>query len=263
MIGRTSGDSITLLRRATGSLARATDLACSAGQVIGLLLVVAGVVQVLREALVSGLWFLLIGWLLTRAAEQARGAAARRAHGRRVAVGEIIDPRLPAGPPSMPVAEFVHEHVVRRGQRALLVVDGGRLLGLVSLSDARTLPRAAWASTPVGRIMTTAPLLTVSPRTPVDEALRLLSGSALHQVPVVEDGRPVGLLGRADLLRFLEVHESRPALEARSGARAGREGPARGGQAVGSAPRRRPGVPRPRRAGGGGPRTSCHAPRGR
>jgi CBS domain-containing protein len=57
----------------------------------------------------------------------------------------------------------------------------------------------------VAEIMTPAPLKTVSPRTDVGDALRILAERDLHQLPVVEHGGLVGLLTRADIMRFLQV----------------------------------------------------------
>jgi CBS domain-containing protein len=107
----------------------------------------------------------------------------------------------------MSVQEFVYDHVVRLGQRALLVVEEGRLLGIVSITDAKELPRESWSTTTVGAIMTPAPLKTVSPDADVNSTLQLLVEGSLNQVPVVRDQQLVGLLSRADILRFLQLRE--------------------------------------------------------
>jgi CBS domain-containing protein len=45
--------------------------------------------------------------------------------------------------------------------------------------------------------------LTVAPTTPLREAAAILQGSKLGCLPVVEDGRLVGIVTRADLLGVL------------------------------------------------------------
>jgi CBS domain-containing protein len=53
-------------------------------------------------------------------------------------------------------------------------------------------------------VMTRPPLQTAGPQTGLDEALRLLADGDYHQLPVVADGdRLVGMLSRADVLRYL------------------------------------------------------------
>ena len=52
-----------------------------------------------------------------------------------------------------------------------------------------------------------AQVLLTDMRADVGDALRRLAEEDLHQLPVVEDGRLVGMLTRADILRFLQVRE--------------------------------------------------------
>jgi CBS domain-containing protein len=48
-------------------------------------------------------------------------------------------------------------------------------------------------------------LVTVAPSEEASVALRTLAGRGVDQVPVVEDGRLVGLLRRRDVLRWLQL----------------------------------------------------------
>jgi CBS domain-containing protein len=109
--------------------------------------------------------------------------------------------------PNMTVDDFVFEHVVRRGERALLVAEAGQLLGIVTITDAKQVPQELWAATPVRRIMTQVPLKTVPVEADLATALHLMVEGTLNQVPVVQAGRVVGLLRRADMLRFLQLRD--------------------------------------------------------
>jgi Zn-dependent protease len=57
--------------KATGSLARATQIASGAGQAVGWLLVAAGVAWLLAGDLAGGIWFAFIGWFLVQAARSS------------------------------------------------------------------------------------------------------------------------------------------------------------------------------------------------
>ena len=130
------------------------------------------------------------------------------ARARGLSVQQFMNPDPPVVEPAFPVSEFVFDHALRRGQRAVLVADrDGRLLGLMSITDARDVPPELWASTPVGRVMTQAPLKTVGPDTDLSAALELLVGGSFHQLPVVMAGQVVGLLDRAHLLRSLQLRD--------------------------------------------------------
>jgi CBS domain-containing protein len=64
----------------------------------------------------------------------------------------------------------------------------------------------------VGAIMTPADrLVTVAPSEEASVALRVLAGRDVDQVPVVEDGRLVGLLRRRDVLRRLQLQAGQAA----------------------------------------------------
>jgi Zn-dependent protease/CBS domain-containing protein len=197
----------SLIWAATGNLRRATAIASYVGQGFGFLLIFAGVSQVLGGNFLGGLWIGFIGWFLNNAAESTRQQQAVQEGLRGARVAEVMDPQPPSAGPAMSVHEFVLDHVIRRGHRALLVVDGGRLVGLVSITDAKKEPQESWATTTVGAIMTRTPLKTISPDTDMAGALQLMVEGALNQVPVIQDDRLVGLLSRADVMRFLQMRD--------------------------------------------------------
>ena len=102
---------------------------------------------------------------------------------------------------------FVREEVVRRGHQAAPVLDGDRLVGVVSVADAQRVDGEARAATPVSAVMTTADLAVVAPDDPVERGLKLMAERDLRQVLVVEGGRLVGLLTRGGLVRFVALRE--------------------------------------------------------
>jgi CBS domain-containing protein len=97
------------------------------------------------------------------------------------------------------------EHALRRGQRALPVVDGGRLIGIVSITDVKHLGQDAWATTPVSDIMTRVPLKTLGPEADLSAALQLMVENGVHQLPIVQNGGLVGMVSRADIMRYMHL----------------------------------------------------------
>jgi acetoin utilization protein AcuB len=98
--------------------------------------------------------------------------------------------------------------------RHLLVVDGDRLVGIVSNRDVRRLlqdpahPRHL--SDPIGRIMTEDPV-TAAPETPVAVAARLLLEMRIGALPVRDADAIVGIFTTADALDALLTVLERPA----------------------------------------------------
>jgi CBS domain-containing protein len=96
--------------------------------------------------------------------------------------------------------------------RAVLVSDDGRLVGVIT---RKTLVREIVATgrdpgdTPVGSIAE-PPLFTLDAELGLDDAFRALEEHDLERVPVLEDGRLVGVLSRSVVLRRLAEDEPPP-----------------------------------------------------
>ena len=89
---------------------------------------------------------------------------------------------------------------------SVLVVDDKRLVGIVTDRDLRTRVVAAGAESAarISTVMTADPT-TCTPGTPVLEALLELVRRNIHHLPVVQDGRSVGMVTATDLLRLQQA----------------------------------------------------------
>lgn len=196
---------------ASHSLRRATFIASYTGQAFGWLLIFYGVARVLSGDLFGGIWTAFIGWFLNNAAESTRQEETLRESLSGVTVADLMDAPPSVVSPDLSVQDFVMEQVMRRGNRALPVIDNGRLAGIVSISDARKLSHDAWPVTRIDQIMTPAPLLVVPPGGDVGAAIGLMGQRGVHQLPVVQDGRVVGMLNRDHVLRYIQMrHDLAP-----------------------------------------------------
>jgi signal-transduction protein with cAMP-binding, CBS, and nucleotidyltransferase domain len=87
---------------------------------------------------------------------------------------------------------------------SLLVTVGGRIEGIVTERDYLrrvTLEGRTDKDTPVSEIMT-SPLIVVTPETPVDECMAIMTDRRIRHMPVVEDGDVVALISIGDLVKF-------------------------------------------------------------
>lgn len=76
--------------------------------------------------------------------------------------------------------------------------------GFVALTSLSQLQHAVdkMAATKVGQAMTLNPV-TVSPDTPVNKLADLMVEKKFHTIPVVQNGKLVGVVGKKDILRLL------------------------------------------------------------
>lgn len=85
---------------------------------------------------------------------------------------------------------------------AILVVEDGALTGIFTERDAlqRVLAKGVDPTvTPLSKVMTAKPV-TVSPNLPLGHALHLMYEGGFRHVPVVDQGKPVGMVSARDAL---------------------------------------------------------------
>ncbi len=94
-------------------------------------------------------------------------------------------------------ARLMKEHNIG----ALMVVDGDKLAGVFTERDAlfRVLAGGLDGATPVSTVMTANPK-TISPDSPFSTALHVMHEGHFRNLPVVEEGRVVGVVSVRDAL---------------------------------------------------------------
>jgi Zn-dependent protease/CBS domain-containing protein len=188
---------------ATGNMLRATQIASYVGQAVAFGLIGLGVLQALSGDVFGGIWIGFIGWFLNSGAEASRQHATAESALARVPVTSLMDSSPEHLSPGLNVSEFVLEYALRRGQRAMPVVDAGQLVGIMSLTDARHLSQEAWPTTKISDVMTHMPLETLSPDASLAAALQLMVEKGLQQLPIVQNGALVGVVTRSDVMAFI------------------------------------------------------------
>jgi len=103
-------------------------------------------------------------------------------------------------------AQEAGQHLTEPDVRAVYVCDDGRFVGVIT---RKTLVREVVAA---GRDPRSTGLDEIA-ELPLDEAFRFLEEHDAERVPVVEDGRLVGVLSRSVLRRRLAEDEPPPPLE--------------------------------------------------
>ncbi len=197
----------SILWGTTGSLVRATTIAAAVGQAMGWVLIAWGVFQVLGGNWLGGLWIAFIGWFLNGAADSSRRETQVQQQFKDVKVSQVMQPNQESVTPDTTVEALVNEWFLQRLRRALPVFDGAQLAGIITLRDVKGVPQERWAQVRVGEIMTRPPLYSVGPSDALDEAIKLLALHDINQVLVLQEERLVGLLNRADIIRYLQFKQ--------------------------------------------------------
>jgi CBS domain-containing protein len=88
---------------------------------------------------------------------------------------------------------------------ALPVMEGDKLIGIFSERDYTrkvALEGKTSHNTKVGEILTTT-IATITPHETVEEAMRLMSEKHIRHLPVMENGRMVGLVSIGDMVNWI------------------------------------------------------------
>ncbi len=196
----------SIIWKVTGSLQRATRIVTIVGQIIAYLFILWGIWQFFGGNILNGIWIGFIGWFLLSAAQSANSQVMLQSMFGGVTVSDVMNTNLVTVPANISLQRLVDEYFLPGGLRSALVMQADQLAGLITLSDIRHVPRDQWAQVPVGHAMIPLERLhVVSPQQSLNDVLPLMAGRDVNQLPVVQNGRLVGILSRDAIVRFLEV----------------------------------------------------------
>jgi Zn-dependent protease/predicted transcriptional regulator len=199
----------SIIWRATGSVRRATEIAGSVGQLVGFGFVAWGILGVFDGDLLGGLWTAAIGLFLQNAAGSSVQQLALEQHLQSVRVRDAFTADDDSATPELTINELIENHILGRKRRAVLVTENGRLVGIVTIGDLQKVPSGGRGRTTLREVMTGLDgLVTTSPSTSLREAADILTRHEFDQLPVVQDGRPIGAITRADIMRELQIREA-------------------------------------------------------
>lgn len=190
----------------THSVKRATYWAARVGRGFAYLLILLGGVALFAGAGFQGVWMVLIGLFLLQGAQAGYTHVLVQEALASVAVRDIMVKEVVTVPPSSSVTEVVNRYFLVHGYGGFPVVENGRVLGVVSLTELKQVPAEDRDRVSVREVM--MPLearLTLAPEDDVAVALQRMTQEGLARLVVMERGRMVGLLTKTGLSRFLQT----------------------------------------------------------
>jgi len=106
-------------------------------------------------------------------------------------------------PATAPLADAVQRMVRHRIHYLPVVNDQGCLVGIVNEDDVLGTRRGAGPPREVVAEVMSAPAVSVGPAQSLKEAMDLMVGRSIGALPVVEDGRVIGILTQSDVVSAL------------------------------------------------------------
>lgn len=188
----------------TGSAQRATRVASLTGQFVAFAFIIFGIFSFFGGAGFSGLWMAFIGWFLLNAAKAAYAQQELTERLRGVRVGDLMTRDCSVVDGNANLQTFVHDYLLHTGRRCFLVAEQGEVTGLITSNEVKGIEQARWPYTTVFAVMRPLEQLrTVTPETPVSEALEIIGRDDVNQLPALVNGRLEGMISRDQILRYL------------------------------------------------------------
>lgn len=185
----------------------ATLIAGVGGKSVAFGLILWGVQLIFRGNWPVGLLVTLIGWLVNHAALQSMAQAILQDLLGGHTAREAMMTDCPRVGPTLTVQKLVDEVVLTSGRSCFLVLGGTRVIGLITVNQIRTVPQAQRATTTVGSVMVPLKELeVVSPDADLYKVFAKLTRSSLSRLPVMDNGKLVGMIGFENIQAFLQAH---------------------------------------------------------
>ena len=189
----------------TGKQATGVKVAGTTGQFIAYGLMALGGFRVIQGDVFSGVWFVLIGFMLHNAASAEKRAFLQRNQLSGATVAQVMgierEQEVPAG---MTLQRLVEQNVLGQGQGSFIITTSGSPVGVLNLRDVARSPRDQWYRLTTGDAMTPlGNLPRVAPSDDLLDAVQLMDEHELLYLPVYDGGALTGLLTRDEVIRHL------------------------------------------------------------
>jgi Zn-dependent protease len=186
---------------------RATKVVSQLGNGFALFLIIFGILQFLvTQSLISGLWFIFIGLFMKQSAVGSYQAVMMQRTLAGVQVRQIMTDNVVSVDWLIPIDELVQDYIYKHQFTNFPVFNRDEFVGMVSLEGVKTIAKELWGFKQVRDIMTPVELVPcLSPADDATEALSKMVSGDIGRMPVVENGRLVGIVSRRDILNLFKI----------------------------------------------------------
>ncbi len=194
----------------TGNFFVATRWASRGGQLMAGGLMLLGVLAIVRIVgwldPFGGIWLLVLGLFLERAARQSWQQVRMLDVLRRYRAVDVMSVECATVPSDATLREVAQHHAHGQQHFCFFVTEGERVVGMLAHDAVRPRPgwTRRWDTVTAGETMIRASQVpVVRPQEDAASVLQTMNAADLFYVPVVEEGRLLGVVGQDALMRLL------------------------------------------------------------
>ncbi len=172
---------------------RATRISASVGKVLAIIMGITG--------LFTNIWLTLIALFIYMGAVEEEKAVTLEGLLAKYRVGDIMTSNPIYVTPDTTVKDVINL-MLKHKHLGYPVVKDDRVVGIVTLKDIMN----ADENEVVADVMSRE-VVVVTPNTEVFEALKLMTEKKIGRIPVIEDGKLVGIVSKSDIVKLAEILE--------------------------------------------------------
>lgn len=196
----------------TGNPNKGVLLASRFGQIFGLIAIVIGLLNVFNVIQFGSIWTILIGFFLLQNANLAAQSVKAQERLEGILAQDVIIQSAPIAPENLNLREFVNNYIIgqKEWKRFLLTDTEGKLSGILTVENLKTIPTSVWAQTPLTQIVDKVEDISLVPaKTPLLEVMQLMETKMLSELLVISEAEEViGLIDKISIGQYLQKRSS-------------------------------------------------------
>ncbi|MCF6158256.1 MAG: site-2 protease family protein [wastewater metagenome] len=190
----------------TDNIRKATKIASWIGSGFGITLMILGILGIFQGNFIGGIWFFAIGMFLKSAAQMSYQQVLLRNVLEGKKVGYFMNTNPITVPPSISIEQFVEDYFYKFHFKMFPVVEDGHLLGCVTISHVKDIPRNEWNQHVVKEVVQKCmPNNTVKSSTDSLKALSLMRNTGNNRLMVIDGGTLSGVVTYKDILQYFSA----------------------------------------------------------
>ncbi|MFH1452434.1 MAG: site-2 protease family protein [Armatimonadota bacterium] len=191
----------------TKNMEKATRIASYLGQAFAFFLIFIGIMQILsKHSLLGGIWLILIGIFLNNAATTSWQNVVFRNFIGGNRVKDLMTTEVVTIHPGATIEDLIQNYFLHYKHIVIPVVDHKQALGIITLHEAKAVPKEERTTTLVQNVMKKLDnTMQIAPSGTIVEALNRIQKEGLGGLLVIEDAKLLGILTKSDILKFMQI----------------------------------------------------------
>jgi Zn-dependent protease len=192
----------------SGNMAMATKVAGEVGRFFAAVLIFFGFLQLIGGNLAGGLWAVLIGMFLMQSAGSSYRQIQIQKETEGLKVSDIMTTDVLTMEGNITLAKALEDYFFKHHFVSFPVTTLGKVDGLLTLNNIKSVLKDEWDSTPVREVMEhLSEDNQIARDDSIMDALQKMGAAHIGRLLVMDSGHLVGIISRRDIMKTLQIKE--------------------------------------------------------